>query len=458
MNTIAETLIVKLDITMKYQIVGLAILFVFTGISSTLLARLTNSMTSESNDGKLKLFKHPFLQAWGMFLGELGCMVVFLLDRWRRISKRDSKIAQGLTPPKDEVLDAIKFGPWLFCPPAILDLLSTCTSYVGLTLTFPSSYQMLRGFAIIFTALLSQFLLKKPIKLIRWLGIVILLTGLASVGVTDLIKADQAKANLLPGPNDRSFNDVLLGDCLIIVAQLLVALQSVYEEKFAKKYNVPILQAVGLEGIFGFSAMSLLLVPMYFIRNGDGERLEDSLEGFYQLGHNALLLVTFLGTFISIAFNYYSGMSISKKDSSTTKSILSSVRTLAMWGISLSCGWQSFQVLHLVGYILYVFGICIYLEIIVFPCTRSGAYDTNTADMGCCKMNCGNCCSSITCLWCPINIGQTDMENLAARLTSYLGNDTNTALSSPAPTAKPSLKISQPKSKTLPIEPRNIPV
>ena len=443
---------------MKYQVIGLAILFVLTGIFNTLLAKLVNLMTSEGNDGKIKVFRHPFLQTWGMFIGEIGCLIVFFLNRWWRINKREAQIAKGVTPSKDEVLDAKSFSPWLFCPPAILDLLSTCVSYLGLTLTFTSSYQILRGFSIILTALLSQFLLNKPIKRIRWLGIVILFFGLVAVGATDLVEAHQNDDNPSPGPNDLSFNDVLLGDCLIIVAQLLVALQSVYEEKFAKKYNVPILQAVGLEGIFGFSAMSLLLVPMYFIRNGDGERLEDSLEGFYQLGHNALLLVTFLGTFISIAFNYYSGMSISKKDSSTTKSILSSVRTLAMWGISLSCGWQSFQVLHLVGYILYVFGICIYLEIIVFPCTRSGAYDTNTADMGCCKMNCGKCCSSITCLWCPINIGQTDMENLAARLTSYLGNDTNTALSSPAPTAKPSLKISQPKSKTLPIEPRNIPV
>ena len=146
---------------MKYQVVGLAILFVLTGVANTLLAKLVNSMVSESNDGTLKVFRHPFLQTWGMFIGEVGCMIVFLLDRWRRKSKRDNIIAKGLTPHHDEVLDAQAFSPWLFCPPAILDLISTCVSYLGLTLTFTSSYQILRGFAIIFTALLSQFLLKK---------------------------------------------------------------------------------------------------------------------------------------------------------------------------------------------------------------------------------------------------------------------------------------------------------
>ena len=442
---------------MKYQVIGLAILFVLTGIFNTLLAKLVNLMTSEGNDGKIKVFRHPFLQTWGMFIGEIGCLIVFFLNRWWRINKREAQIAKGVTPSKDEVLDAKSFSPWLFCPPAILDLLSTCVSYLGLTLTFTSSYQILRGFSIILTALLSQFLLNKPIKRIRWLGIVILFFGLVAVGATDLVEAHQNDDNPSPGPNDLSFNDVLLGDCLIIVAQLLGALQAIYEEKYTKKYNVAVLLAVGLEGIFGFTAMSILLVPMHFIKMADGKVLEDSLEGFHQLGHNMVLLTTFVGTFISIAFYYYAGMSISKRENSTTKSILDSVRILVIWGISLACGWQMFQVLHLVGYILYTIGICIYLEIIVFPCARKDSYDLNSLGArGCCKMDCGDCCSSVTCLWCPINISDTDANRLAVQLTGFLTSNQNSlALPVKEPAA---LQLSQPKSKTLSLEPRNIPV
>ncbi len=40
------------------------------------------------------------------------------------------------------------------------------------------------------------------------------------------------------------------GDLLIILAQVIVAIQMVYEEKYLEKYNVPALLAVGLEGSF----------------------------------------------------------------------------------------------------------------------------------------------------------------------------------------------------------------
>lgn len=43
-----------------------------------------------------------------------------------------------------------------------------------------------------------------------------------------------------------------LGDLLIIMAQIIVAIQMVTEEKFIFKYDIPPLLAVGLEGIFRF--------------------------------------------------------------------------------------------------------------------------------------------------------------------------------------------------------------
>lgn len=39
-----------------------------------------------------------------------------------------------------------------------------------------------------------------------------------------------------------------VGDLLIIMAQIIVACQMVYEEKVITKYNVPPLQAIGWEG------------------------------------------------------------------------------------------------------------------------------------------------------------------------------------------------------------------
>ena len=52
--------------------------------------------------------------------------------------------------------------------------------------------------------------------------------------------------------NERSATALLI-DC---------PLQVVYEERFIGKYNIPALQAVGWEGIFGFMTLGLILIPV----------------------------------------------------------------------------------------------------------------------------------------------------------------------------------------------------
>ena len=68
--------------------------------------------------------------------------------------------------------------------------------------------------------------------------------------------------------------------------QVIAACQFVYEEKFIAKYNVHPLKVVGSEGIFGFIALILVQIAMYFIKKEDvgfelgynpDHRLEDPL-------------------------------------------------------------------------------------------------------------------------------------------------------------------------------------
>ena len=88
---------------------------------------------------------------------------------------------------------------------------------------------------------------------------------------------------------------VLIGDGLIIAAQIIVALQMVIEEKFVNGKNIHPLRAVGWEGFFGACILSVLLVPFYYIilpENFCGAaydpsiaprcRLEDAIDGLYQ--------------------------------------------------------------------------------------------------------------------------------------------------------------------------------
>lgn len=43
-------------------------------------------------------------------------------------------------------------------------------------------------------------------------------------------------------------SEILLGDCLIVGAQILIAIQLVSEEKLIKDYDVPALNAIGWQG------------------------------------------------------------------------------------------------------------------------------------------------------------------------------------------------------------------
>jgi len=54
--------------------------------------------------------------------------------------------------------------------------------YIGLTLTYPSVFQMLRGSVIIFTGILSVLFLKRKLWAFEWLGMGLVTVGLAIVG------------------------------------------------------------------------------------------------------------------------------------------------------------------------------------------------------------------------------------------------------------------------------------
>ena len=311
--------------TMALLNILLGVGLLLAGTMSTLAAQGANALESMGNDGNVKKFRHPFMQAWGMFLGEIFCMGVFLIERNVRAFSRLKREKMGLPISKDDkVLDAQQFNPFIFSIPAILDATASCISYFGLTMTYAASYQLLRGSSIIFTAILARYFLGRIPSNNQIIGIIIVVAGLVTVGATDLIsaneRADRFKTNSgsKNAEDELTLIDVLLGNVLIILAQFLFSIQLTYEEKFITKYKVPVLHVLGLEGIFGFHFMSVLLLIMYFIpvgeRFGKNPRavIEDALDGFYQMRNNPLIAMAFVGTFMSVALYYYVALSITQ--------------------------------------------------------------------------------------------------------------------------------------------------
>ncbi|XP_041832256.1 solute carrier family 35 member F6 [Melanotaenia boesemani] len=330
----------------KYQLF-LAGLMLTTGSINTLSAKWADLFKAKGcDDGPERDFSHPFVQAVGMFLGEFSCLAVFyiLLCHDRRRPEPTMNIGQS-------------FNPLLFFPPAMCDMTATSIMYVALNMTSASSFQMLRGAVIIFTGLLSVAFLGRRLLPSQWLGISITILGLVIVGLADFVSGHRDDSHKL--------SDVITGDLLIIMAQIIVSVQMVLEEKFVYKHDVHPLRAVGTEGLFGFIVLSLLLIPMYFIHVGNFSNnprhvLEDALDAFCQIGHKPLILLALLGNTVSIAFFNFAGISVTKEISATTRMVLDSLRTLVIWVVSLALGWESFHGLQVLGFLVLLLGTGLY--------------------------------------------------------------------------------------------------
>merc|ERR1712110_779453 len=160
--------------------------------------------------------------------------------------------------------------------------------YVGLNLTSASQFQMLRGSIMIFVGIFSKIFLKKQMEWFRWVGMAVVFAGILTVGGADFMVQSETGG----------VSDAVIGDIIVVCAQVIAACQFVYEEKFIAKYNVHPLKVVGSEGIFGFIALLVVQVIMYFLDdigfqlgyNPDG-RLEDPIDAFIQMNNKPELYV-----------------------------------------------------------------------------------------------------------------------------------------------------------------------
>ncbi|XP_067136782.1 solute carrier family 35 member F6-like [Centruroides vittatus] len=336
----------------------LAVMMVVTGSINTLATKWADTSSSKGVDGTVRKFDHPFLQAVGMFLGEFTCLLTFKLIFCLYQRKQKPEEEYPVTISGNQ-----KFNPFIFLLPALCDMTGTSIMYIGLNLTYASSFQMLRGAVIVFTGLLSVAFLRRVIKRYEWLGILIIIVGLVLVGLSDMIKPD--------GSQEYSQNSKISGDLLIVIAQIITATQMVVEEKFVNKNNVPPLQAVGWEGFFGFIILSILLVPMYYIPVGKNffhnpkGNLEDAIDGFYQIANSWQVCLGVCGTVISIAFFNFAGISVTKEISATTRMVLDSIRTLVVWICGMLLFHEKFGWLQLVGFLILLVGMCLYNDIYI---------------------------------------------------------------------------------------------
>ena len=350
------------------QIYLFMLLLLITGSINT----IANKLQQNSEAFGIKYKGHQKFITFCMFNGEFLCLFFYWLKDGRKKSKTSETI-ETTEAPTINMKKKAKF--WYFLFPALFDILGSSISSISLSFLPSSIYQMFRGAIIIFTCTASIFFLKNKYYRHHFLGICIVVIGLIIVGVNAAI-----------GGNDDFDSKIVLGIFLVILSQVFSCMLFISEEKILKNYDVPPLKAVGMEGMWGVGCYIILLFIFYWIRCedwydilkdniciSDGEyiRFENAIFAFKQIGESTQIKIFLSMYVLSIAFFNFSGLTISKYASATSRTIVDTLRTILVWTFFLTMPFvpeetkETFSWLQLLGFLILILGGLIYNEILV---------------------------------------------------------------------------------------------
>lgn len=368
-----------------------------------------------------------------MFIGEMGCwLVVGLFSLYQRFAgeraedqgpdyhaihedEDDAREAdeESLMNPAVRVLtkDAegrLPLTGWkvtMLALPATCDILGTTLMNAGFLFVVASVYQMTRGMLVIWVGIFSVVFLKKKLYLFQWCALATVVLGVTLVGLAGSLQAEDVTkpASVMEGAKNAAVIisrvastpdaiSTMIGIFLIAGAQIFTATQFVLEEFILERYALEPLRVVGWEGIFGFSftALGMLVLHLAIGRTPEGQLgYFDAVEGLRQMFYNKQILISSVLIMISIGYvyspsyqrlnaNYYSGfnffgLSVTRSVSATSRSTIDTCRTLFIWIVSLSLGWERLRpttLLQVAGFCLLVYGTFLFNGIVQPPLRR----------------------------------------------------------------------------------------
>eukprot|EP01129_Flabellula_baltica_P004123 TRINITY_DN1407_c0_g1_i1.p1 TRINITY_DN1407_c0_g1~~TRINITY_DN1407_c0_g1_i1.p1 ORF type:complete len:417 (+),score=79.18 TRINITY_DN1407_c0_g1_i1:25-1251(+) len=336
-------------------------------------------------------FQHPWFQTWVMFVGELLCIVPYLIQKLMSGSSRatnGNEIVNVVAEGKDKATPA-RTSPftWVLMIPAACDLTSSTLMAIALLWVPASIWQMMRGANIIFTGILSMIFLKAKLGPPKWLGMFLVVSGLSLVGSSGLLKPVDPNVDEDPA----GVFLFTVGIILVLSAQLVAASQSIIEEKLLKGSGYEPISVVFMEGFWGVAMLSLVGLPLTFmlpgqtpVRPGTNFSVDpliqmysdNALDSFVQIYNNPVFLGQNIGILLSIAcFNVF-GLVITNKLTAVHKLLIDACRTILVWAALVVFGYLNLpfgekldnsSYLEGGGFVLLVLGTLIYNEVIKLP-------------------------------------------------------------------------------------------
>lgn len=144
-------------------------------------------------------------------------------------------------------------------------------------------------------------------------------------------------------------------------------MQFLTEQKIVQHQQVPALQAVGLEGMWGISLIFFACVCSFLLSFTGYEPLKyvitDLSEALIQVKNSWKLIVSTIGVVFSLGIYNVISIYVVIYMEAITRSILSSLRLYTVLIVSFALGWEKFVLGRIIGFFCFGIGISIYYEI-----------------------------------------------------------------------------------------------
>jgi drug/metabolite transporter (DMT)-like permease len=321
-------------------------------------------MESVGMTGEVEKFSYPLFQTFGMFIGMTAglvmhfCVLQFKIPfpGYNHAPKTYSAIGNDSIPT---------WMYFLLIIPSLFDLVATALCMFGLRYVNVSIYQMLRGSAIVFVAILKQFVLRDTLRSYMWVGVFWNVVSIILVGLTAMLAGsgeEGASAESSP----------LVGVLLILLGALVQSLQYAFEEKvMSMEIAAPPLLLIGMEGLWGSIVCITLLYPAaYFMPGADHGSIENPFNTIAMIQNSTSVQWMFLLYFLCIfAYNVLACL-VTFMLNSVWHAILDNFRPITVWGTDLFIfylittnfgeSWTIYSWIQLAGMCVLLYGTAVY--------------------------------------------------------------------------------------------------
>ena len=224
--------------------------------------------------------------------------------------------------------------------PAFCDFLASFIMFVGLLWIPVSIWQMIRGSIILFTGLIRQYWLKKPLNKSEWTSLFVIFFSLILVGAASIFSEDTSSSE----PVSAALK--ILGMFLVFIAQGIQALQTVIEEHLLQGIEAPATMVVGMEGVWGFLLTACVALPIASVLPGEeGQGLHEDFIDSLIMCKNSMTVLTLnvLSVVVLLVFNL-SSMRVTLYTNSLVRNLMEPIRTFLVWvtTVAIHCFWPEF--------------------------------------------------------------------------------------------------------------------